>query len=244
MTNCVCGPGAPWCARTDELFGSKASMSSTWSGIATARWCSTSRATRFSRAAPPAVSSRWVTVAGSFACTTRLASGGRCWCGGASGSGAARSRPALSRRGPRTEDHAYAAARSKLTTRAIAWAVDALRRDDTTVSAIARHLGVDWHTAWAEIGPEAKRRIARPGRLAGVKTLGVDEHIRRPGLRSSTTGSALCSFALSGCSSSLHLLEWLTKGEVSDGGNDVHDADTFRCGTVRVRAGSGRQDAS
>jgi transposase len=34
--------------------------------------------------------------------------------------------------------------------------------------------------------PEAKRRLKKPGRLAGVKTLGVDEHIWRPGLRSST----------------------------------------------------------
>jgi transposase len=50
-----------------------------------------------------------------------------------------------------TEDDAYAAKRSKLTARAIVWAVDALRHDDTTVSAIARHLGVDWHTAWAGI---------------------------------------------------------------------------------------------
>ena len=55
--------------------------------------------------------------------------------------------------------------RSKLTAREIAWAVDALRHDDTTASAIARHLGVDWHTAWAGIGPEAERRIAKPGTL-------------------------------------------------------------------------------
>jgi transposase len=34
-----------------------------------------------------------------------------------------------------------------------------LRQDDTTVSAIARHLGVDWYTAWGGIGPEAKRRL-------------------------------------------------------------------------------------
>ncbi|MEJ7744878.1 MAG: hypothetical protein WKF73_21495 [Nocardioidaceae bacterium] len=42
-----------------------------------------------------------------------------------------------------TEDHAYAGKRSELTTRAIRWVFDALRRDDTTVSSIARHLGVD-----------------------------------------------------------------------------------------------------
>jgi len=61
-----------------------------------------------------------------------------------------------------------------------------LRHDDTTVSAIARHLGVDWHTAWAAVKTEANRRMKKPERLKGVKTLGVDEHIWRPGLRSST----------------------------------------------------------
>ena len=45
-----------------------------------------------------------------------------------------------------TEDHSFAAPRAKLTARAVAWAVDALRHDDTTVSAIARHLGVAWDT--------------------------------------------------------------------------------------------------
>jgi hypothetical protein len=47
------------------------------------------------------------------------------------------------------------------------------------VSALARHLGVAWHTAWSAIETEAKARVARPERLAGVKTLGVDEHVVR-----------------------------------------------------------------
>ena len=64
--------------------------------------------------------------------------------------------------------------------RAVRWATDALSHDDTTVSALARHLGVAWHTAWTAIETEAKARVARPERLAGVKTLGVDEHIWRP----------------------------------------------------------------
>ena len=33
-----------------------------------------------------------------------------------------------------------------LTVRAVRWATDALSHDDTTVSALARHLGVAWHT--------------------------------------------------------------------------------------------------
>lgn len=79
-----------------------------------------------------------------------------------------------------TERHELVAPRAKLTTRAIAWATDALEHDDTTVSALARHLGVDWHTCWDAIETEAERRVDDPARLTGVSTLGVDEHIWRP----------------------------------------------------------------
>jgi transposase len=58
-----------------------------------------------------------------------------------------------------TEDHSFAAPRAKLTARAVAWAVDALRHDDTTVSAIARHLGVAWDTCWNAIKPHAETLI-------------------------------------------------------------------------------------
>jgi transposase len=57
---------------------------------------------------------------------------------------------------------------------------DALSHDDTTVSALARHLGVAWHTAWVAIEAEAKARVGKPERLRQVRTLGVDEHIWRP----------------------------------------------------------------
>jgi hypothetical protein len=49
-----------------------------------------------------------------------------------------------------TEQHPLVAPRARLTTRAILWATDALAHDDTTVSALARHLGVDWHTCWMQ----------------------------------------------------------------------------------------------
>ena len=45
--------------------------------------------------------------------------------------------------------------RTALTVCAVRWAVDALSYDDTTVSALARHLGVDWHTCWDAIEAEA-----------------------------------------------------------------------------------------
>ncbi len=80
-----------------------------------------------------------------------------------------------------SETHELIAPRAVLTSRAIEWAVDALAHDDTTVSALARHLRVGWHTLWRVIRAEAHERTSRPGRLAGVKTLGVDEHIWRPG---------------------------------------------------------------
>jgi hypothetical protein len=66
-----------------------------------------------------------------------------------------------------------------LTTRAVAWATSALSYDDTTVSALATHLGVDWHTAWDAIEVAAKVRTSDPDRLRGIRTLGVDEHIVR-----------------------------------------------------------------
>jgi transposase len=80
-----------------------------------------------------------------------------------------------------SETHELIAPRTKLTTRAVAWATDALAHDDTTVSALARHLGVYWHTLWNAVRGEARHRTSRPERLRGVRTLGVDEHVWRPG---------------------------------------------------------------
>jgi transposase len=79
-----------------------------------------------------------------------------------------------------SETHDLAPPRAALTVRAVRWATEALAHDDTTVSALARHLGVDWHTAWPAIEVEARARVADPARLQKVKTLGVDEHIWRP----------------------------------------------------------------
>jgi transposase len=79
-----------------------------------------------------------------------------------------------------SERHSLIPARAKLTRRAVAWAVEALSHDDTTVSALARHLGVDWHTLWDAVQVEATARVSDPARLRGVRTLGVDEHVWRP----------------------------------------------------------------
>jgi transposase len=77
-----------------------------------------------------------------------------------------------------SEAHGLAPPRMALTVRALGWAADALN-DDTTVSALARHLGVDWHTCWNAIEVEATARTTDSARLQGVKTPGVDEHIVR-----------------------------------------------------------------
>lgn len=68
-----------------------------------------------------------------------------------------------------SEDHPLAGHRAALTRRAITWAVDALEQDDTTVSALARRLGVGWHTLWRAAKVEAAARVARPSRLAGSR---------------------------------------------------------------------------
>lgn len=78
-----------------------------------------------------------------------------------------------------TERHDFAGPRAKLTSRAIRWAVDALWHDDTTVSALARRLGVAWDTCWYAVQATAQELVTDPQRLKGIKTIGVDEHIWR-----------------------------------------------------------------
>ena len=62
----------------------------------------------------------------------------------------------------------------------------ALAHDDTSVSVLARQLGVDWHTAWNAIDLEARARTSDPQRLAGVKTsewMSILGAMRRCGIR-------------------------------------------------------------
>lgn len=82
-----------------------------------------------------------------------------------------------------SETHLLFGPRAKLTIRAITRTTDTLAHDDTTVAALARHLGVDWHTVWDAIEAEAIRGLDDPCRLDGVVTLGVDEHFWKPSHR-------------------------------------------------------------
>jgi len=76
-----------------------------------------------------------------------------------------------------SEDHDLAGPRAKLTARAAWWAISCIQRDTASVAAVARRLGVDWHTVWDAVKPLLDELAADPSRLVGVDTLGVDEHI-------------------------------------------------------------------
>ena len=76
-----------------------------------------------------------------------------------------------------TEDHDLASARAKLTTRAAWWAISCMQRDTASVAAVARRLGVDWHTVWDAVAPLLAALADDPARLVDVVVLGVDEHI-------------------------------------------------------------------
>lgn len=76
-----------------------------------------------------------------------------------------------------TEEHDLAPPREKLTTRATWWALSVIARDTASVAAVARRLGVDWHTLWSAIKPLLGRLADDPARFDGVTVLGVDEHI-------------------------------------------------------------------
>ena len=96
------------------------------------------------------------------------------WCGGSAATDAS-SRPARWAGSARTIE--LARPRAKLTTRAAWWAISCIQRDTASVASVARRLGVDWHTVWEAIKPLLAELADDPDRLAGVDTVGVDEHI-------------------------------------------------------------------
>jgi transposase len=70
--------------------------------------------------------------------------------------------------------------RARLSTRALRWALEAIVCQHLTVARVAEGLGVAWDTANDAVLAEGRRvLIADPGRLAGVRVLGVDEHVWR-----------------------------------------------------------------
>ena len=85
-----------------------------------------------------------------------------------------------------TEEHLLAGSLETVTNRAVNWAMDALQRFDTSVSALAHQLGISRHTVRDADQAEAARCRGAAGRLKGVDALGVDAHVwshtGRPGI--------------------------------------------------------------
>ncbi len=70
-----------------------------------------------------------------------------------------------------------AAPRALLTRRVCWWAIGQLRREHASIEGLARQLGTSWRTVWRAIEPLLQAMADDESRLAGVATLGVDEHI-------------------------------------------------------------------
>ncbi|MEX5277868.1 ISL3 family transposase [Kocuria sp. CPCC 205261] len=70
--------------------------------------------------------------------------------------------------------------RSKLSRRALRWALEALVVEHLTIARIAEGLAVSWNTANDAVLAEGRRvLIDDPKRFDGVRVLGVDEHVWR-----------------------------------------------------------------
>lgn len=75
------------------------------------------------------------------------------------------------------QDEQIARPRALLTTRACWWAINQIRREHASVAGIARQLGTTWNTVWGSIQPLLAAMAADETRFAGVRRLGVDEHV-------------------------------------------------------------------
>jgi transposase len=69
------------------------------------------------------------------------------------------------------------APRALLTMRACWWAINQIRREHASIRGIARQLGTTWNTVWCSIRPLLEAMADDESRFAGVKRLGVDEHV-------------------------------------------------------------------
>jgi transposase len=80
----------------------------------------------------------------------------------------------------RQDTSAAAAPRAKLSRPAVLWALKSVVIDRLSIARVATNLGVSWHTVNAAVLTAGRALlIADPGRLDGVRVLGVDEHAWR-----------------------------------------------------------------
>ena len=74
-------------------------------------------------------------------------------------------------------DERVCAPRARLGVRAIRWAIRQLRFEGATIAGLARQLATTWNTVWSHIKPCLQAASDDPARFAGVRVLGVDEHV-------------------------------------------------------------------
>ena len=74
-------------------------------------------------------------------------------------------------------DERMCAPRARLGTRAIRWAIRQLRFEGATIAGLVRQLATTWNTVWTRIKPCLQAASDDPARFAGVRVLGVDEHV-------------------------------------------------------------------
>ena len=74
-------------------------------------------------------------------------------------------------------DERVCSPRARLGTRAIRWAIRQLRFEGATIAGLARQLATTWNTVWSHIKPCLQATSDDPARFAGVRVLGVDEHV-------------------------------------------------------------------
>lgn len=67
--------------------------------------------------------------------------------------------------------------RGSLTGRAVIWAISQLRHEHATIQGLSRQLGTSWKTLWRAVKPRLVELADDESRLAGVVSLGVDEHV-------------------------------------------------------------------
>ena len=75
------------------------------------------------------------------------------------------------------QNRSVCAPRELLGVRAIRWAIRQLRFEGATIAGPARQLGTTWNTVWSHIKPFLQAAADDPARFAGVRVLGVDEHV-------------------------------------------------------------------
>ena len=74
-------------------------------------------------------------------------------------------------------DERVCAPRARLGVRAIRWAIRQLCFEGATIAGLARQLVTTWNTVWSHIKPCLQAASDDPARFAGMRVLGVDEHV-------------------------------------------------------------------